>query len=130
MFEGVLNTPLEYEGRKQDALHKLTKFHLLSRCGKSVETQCKLCVSTKFSHKQIRWNFVILRSDALHKIWENTGFHWPYSPAWREYWNTLYGRIRVSENLYSPIFCAVISRNLWYSLKLDVTGKNCSMVIF
>ena len=38
MFEGVLNTPLEYEGRKQDALHKLTKFHLLSRCGKSVET--------------------------------------------------------------------------------------------
>ena len=47
---------------------------------------------------------------ALHKICENMGFHWPaYSHMKIKYTIlSLYGNIRVTENLYSRIFYAVI----------------------
>ena len=35
--------------------------------GNSPETMWKLCLSTKFSHQKIRWNYSILRSDQLSK---------------------------------------------------------------
>lgn len=47
-------------------LRKILKFHLIFWCGrfvgKSPKTLPKLCVSTKFSHQGIRWNFGFLRS--------------------------------------------------------------------
>ena len=47
----------------------------------------------------------------LHKIHENTGFHWPIFSCIRRKSSIffLYGRIRVSENLYSGIFYAVLT---------------------
>ena len=56
-------------------LRKIPKFYLISWCGNFVErynfsrilgdspeTLSKLCLSTKFPHQVIRWNFGILRS--------------------------------------------------------------------
>ena len=56
-------------------LRKIPWFHLISWCGNFVErnsfrivsgdspeTMWKLCLSTKFSHQEIRWNYGILRS--------------------------------------------------------------------
>ena len=56
-------------------LRKIPKFHLISWCenfvkrhsfsivsSDSPETMRKRCLSTKFSHQEIRWNYGILRS--------------------------------------------------------------------
>ena len=61
---------------KYQTLRKIPKFHLISLCGnfverhsfrrvlgESPETLRKLCLSTKFPHHEISWNFSILRSE-------------------------------------------------------------------
>ena len=58
------------------SLRKTPYFHLISWCenfvekysfrivsGESPETMRKLCLSTKFPHQKIRWNYSILRGD-------------------------------------------------------------------
>ena len=60
------------------ALSNILKFHLISWCGNFVkrhsfrrvlgdspEIMRKLCLSTKFPHQKIRWNYGILCSDLL-----------------------------------------------------------------
>ena len=51
-----------------------------------------------------------LKRNTLHKICENTGFHWPVFSCVRtkSMILSLYGRIRVSENPYSRISYAAI----------------------
>ena len=66
---------------KKLALRKIPYFHLISWCGNfmerhsfrivsgdSPETMRKLCLSTKFPHQEIRWNYGILRSVELVKL--------------------------------------------------------------
>ena len=61
-------------------LRKMPQSHLISWCrnfverysfrivlGESPETMRKLCLSTKFPHLEIRWNYSILRSVRIHK---------------------------------------------------------------
>ena len=48
---------------------KYRNFHLISWCGNSgdsLETMRKLCLSTKFSHQKIRWNYGIFCSAMSH----------------------------------------------------------------
>ena len=65
-----------------DALRKKLQFHLMSWCGNFVKrhsfrivlgnspkTKQKLCLSTKFSNQEIRWNQGIFCSDGLHDKW-------------------------------------------------------------
>ena len=54
---------------------------------------------------------LLLCSFPLHKICENTGFQWHIFSciSTKSTILSLYGRIRVSENPYSRIFCAVFS---------------------
>ena len=56
------------------ALPKIAKFHLIFSCGNFVKRHSflnvsgdlqKLCISTKFQHQEIRWNYGILRSDRV-----------------------------------------------------------------
>ena len=49
-------------------LRKSLKFHLIPWCGNFAEmpeTPRKLCISKKFQHQEIRWNFDILRSGSF-----------------------------------------------------------------
>ena len=53
---------------------------------------------------------MIIYPTTLHRMSENTGFQWPIFSRIRTESSTilsLYGRIRVSENRYSCIFCTV-----------------------
>ena len=70
-----------------DCTVKIPQFHLISWCGSFLErhsfrivsgespkTMWKLCLSTKFPHQEIRWNYGILRSVdyfnfKLHRFW-------------------------------------------------------------
>ena len=62
---------------------------------------------------------MIIYPTTLHKISENTGFQWPVFSRIRTESSTilsLYGRIRVSENPYSCIFCTVQQKKFSFSI--------------
>ena len=44
--------------------------------GESPETIWKLCLSTKFPHHEIGWNYGILRSDTVCNLQRQHGVHW------------------------------------------------------
>ena len=70
-------------------------------------------------------------SQPLHKICENTGFHWAVFSRIRteSYIFSLYGRIRLNEKPYSRIFYAV---NLWdseeYSVPCQTSKKKINLM--
>ena len=85
------------------ALRKIPKFHLISWRGnfeerhsfgivleESPETMQKLCLSSKFPHQDIRWNFGILHSVGLEKHLDYvTGldlFYHTLAMDWLYYW--------------------------------------------
>ena len=63
-------------------------------------------------NKLISFKHIMAVEHTLHKIGENADFHWPVFSRIRikSMILSLYGRIRVCENLYSRIFYAV---TLW-----------------
>ena len=74
--------------------------------------------------KTFKWRFMNIETTtrfSLHKICENTGFHWSVFSGIRteSVILSLYGRMRTSKNLYIRIFYAVFKvvllshRNLW-----------------
>ena len=44
---------------------KKHSFHIVSSDSPEPETMQKLCLSTKFPHQEIKWNFGILSSDSV-----------------------------------------------------------------
>ena len=64
---------------------------------------------------------------SLHKICEDTGFHWPVHSRIKTESTILflYGRIQASENPYSRIFYAVI----WYFRKSGNFRKTSKLLI-
>ena len=76
------------------------------------------------------------QKSSLHKICENTGFHWPLFSRIRTEILSLYWKIRVSENPYSRIFYTVlgvikdsVSYELWLPGSVELveedTGASC-----
>ena len=64
------------------SMRKIPQFHLISTCGnfverhsfrivsgESPETLRKLCLSTKFQHQEIRWNYGIFCGDLWQGFW-------------------------------------------------------------
>ena len=78
-------------------------------------SKIRLCIYPVFLHKLLLNTEKHLNKLSLHKIYENTGFHWPGFSRIRKESTilSLNGRMRVSENPCSHIFYAVV---LWYKM--------------
>ena len=89
----------------------LGSFKLLWWTGSKI----RLCIYPVFLHKLLLNTEKHLNKLSPHKIYENTGFHWPAFSRIRKESTILplNGRMRVSQNSRSHIYYAVV---LWHKM--------------
>ena len=93
-------------------LRKIPQFHLNSWCGNYVkrhsfcivsgdwsETTQKLCLSTKFSHQEIRWNYGNLRSGVTVYCLSQI--------RWVQYTRLISSRVLISSNRWDQCMCSL-----------------------